>query len=38
MNCLRYRAIYMCKGEVKGGGIKSGNESDCVTPAHQINI
>ena len=27
MNCLRYWARYVCKGEVKGGGIKNGNES-----------
>ena len=39
MNCLRYWARYVCKGEVKGGGIKHGNESaSCVTPTHQINI
>ena len=27
MNCLRYWARYVCRGEVKGGGIKNGNES-----------
>ena len=27
MNCLRYWARYVCKGEVKGGSIKNGNES-----------
>ena len=27
MNCLRYWARYVQKGEVKGGGIKNGNES-----------
>ena len=27
MNCLRYWARYMRKGEVKGEGIKNGNES-----------
>ena len=27
MNCLRYWARYVRKGEVKGGGIKNGNES-----------
>ena len=27
MNCLNYWARYVRKGEVKGGGIKNGNES-----------
>ena len=27
MNCLRYWARYVRKGEVKSGGIKIGNES-----------
>ena len=27
MNCLRYWARYVRKGEVKGGGMKNGNES-----------
>ena len=27
MNCLRYWVRYVCKGEVKSGGIKNGNES-----------
>ena len=27
MNCLRYWARYVHKGEVKGGGIKNGNKS-----------
>ena len=27
MNCLRYWARYVRKGEVKSGGIKNGNES-----------
>ena len=27
MNCLRYQARYVRKEEVKGGGIKNGNES-----------
>ena len=27
MNCLRYWARYMRKGEVKSGGIKNGNKS-----------
>ena len=27
MNCLRYWVRYVRKGEVKGGGIKNGNES-----------
>ena len=27
MNCLRYWARYVRKVEVKGGGIKNGNES-----------
>ena len=27
MNCLRYWARYVRKGEVKGEGIKNGNES-----------
>ena len=27
MNCLKYWTRYMREGEVKGGGIKNGNES-----------
>ena len=26
MNCLRYWARYVCKGDVKGGDIKNRNE------------
>ena len=27
MNCLKYWVRYVCKGEVKDGSIKNGNES-----------
>ena len=36
MNSLKYWARYVRKGEVKGGGIKIGNE--LASPAHHINI
>ena len=30
MYCLRYWARYVCKGELKSGGIKIGNKSDPI--------
>ena len=41
MNCLRYWARYVRKGEVKGGGIKNENEYpiiNLVTPTTSVQI
>ena len=37
MNCLRYWARYVRKGEVKSGGIKNGNESASKVPTDEMS-